>query len=350
MNHRLIHVLSLIFFVCAAFIFTSQVHAEDKYWIKVIPTVTGPFIVDVDVQTNIPGSITLSMSLGLNGLKPDDKFIGTANFIKAPITNGRGNSTIDATNPNKVYPHGFPLPDGKYDVEVSFYPRWPENAVQASKLGIKEPIYGKASIQLVASEAAALKRDKPSPQLLEFKKLYLEFLSFKDNPEFQNQGFTWEPAKTWNKKITELGKFSNQNVTFTNEQRRLDVTVTGLLMLSLDCMRGKETENITNYIPKLNKAFGIKASEKKKNQMVSKNTYDFDVKVYCGKVAEVSGGSYQIEETCREQENEALRKIDSMNTPKKIATYCRKVGQTVGGSYAIMLTCINQEIEAKGRL
>ena len=148
MSHRLIHVLVLIVFVCVALIFTSQVRAENKYWIKVIPTVTGPFTVDADIQTNIPGYVMLSLSLGLVGQKPNDTFIGTE-FIKVPITNGRGKATIDSTK--DVFPRGSQLPGGKYDVEVSFYPRWPENAVQALKLSIKNPIKGKASIKLAAS-------------------------------------------------------------------------------------------------------------------------------------------------------------------------------------------------------
>jgi len=148
MSHRIIHVLVLILFVCVAFIFTSQVCGEDKYWIKVTPTVRGPFTVDADIQTNIPGSVTLAVCLGLSGQKGSDIAIGTG-FIRVPITNGRGKATIDGTK--KVFPPGSQLPPGRYNVEVSFYPRWPENKDQASKLGIKNPIEGAATIKLTGS-------------------------------------------------------------------------------------------------------------------------------------------------------------------------------------------------------
>jgi hypothetical protein len=88
------------------------------------------------------------MNLELSGQKPDDIFIGTGD-VKVVITNGRGKATIDGTK--DVLPRGSKLPAGKYNVEVSFYPKWPDNAVQASKLGINNEIRGRASIKLSAS-------------------------------------------------------------------------------------------------------------------------------------------------------------------------------------------------------
>jgi hypothetical protein len=349
MNHRLIFGLFLVFSGCVAVI-TPQVHAKDKYWIKVSPTVTGPFTVDVDFQTNIPGSITLYLSLGLNGLKPQDTFIGLDKSIDVPITNGRGKGTIDASNPNNVFPHGFPLRGGRYDVEVSFSPFWAVNVEQASKLGIKDPIRGKASVQLVGSGASQSKKDKPSPQLLAFKELYLELLSFKDNPEFHNLGLSWGPAQKWEKKREELSRSTINNTTFKNEQIKLDIYVEDLITISGDYMNGEKTELTYIATQKMNKAFGLKSTNKKNNSTASKYAYGFDVKLFCGKVSEVAGGSYQIEETCRGQENDAINKINSMSIPKRIADYCRKVGQAAGGSYVIMHTCITQEINAKGRL
>ncbi len=76
----------------------------------------------------------------------------------------------------------------------------------------------------------------------------------------------------------------------------------------------------------------------------------FDTEEYCRQVSEAVGGSYQIEKTCREQEYEAKRKIESMDVPERIEKYCREVAQAVGGSYQIMETCIQQELEAKKSL
>lgn len=82
----------------------------------------------------------------------------------------------------------------------------------------------------------------------------------------------------------------------------------------------------------------------------SVNLNAFDTNSYCRQVADSVGGSYVIEETCREQEYEARSNINSMSVPSRIENYCREVAQAIGGSYVIMKTCIQQELEAKGRL
>ena len=84
--------------------------------------------------------------------------------------------------------------------------------------------------------------------------------------------------------------------------------------------------------------------------LISVNSNAFNINEYCVKVSDAVGGSYQIEKACREQENVALTKINSMNVPEHIKNYCEQVGQAVGGSYQIMQTCIQQELEAKNSL
>ena len=84
--------------------------------------------------------------------------------------------------------------------------------------------------------------------------------------------------------------------------------------------------------------------------LISVNASAFDINEYCIKVSNAVGGSYQIEKACREQENAALTKINSMNVPEHIKKYCEQVGQAVGGSYQIMEACIQQELEAKNSL
>ena len=44
----------------------------------------------------------------------------------------------------------------------------------------------------------------------------------------------------------------------------------------------------------------------------------FDTKAYCRKIGETVGGSYQIEEACRNEEAEALEKLNSNRTPIRI--------------------------------
>lgn len=79
-------------------------------------------------------------------------------------------------------------------------------------------------------------------------------------------------------------------------------------------------------------------------------SFGYDINTYCEGVADAVGGSYQIEEMCREQEQDAKARIFKMNIPPRIKKYCEEVGQAVGGSYQIMESCIQQELEAKSRM
>ena len=74
----------------------------------------------------------------------------------------------------------------------------------------------------------------------------------------------------------------------------------------------------------------------------------FDTAAYCRQVGAFVGGSYQIELTCRQQENAA--RLNRMSVPNRIESYCREVGSFAGGSYQIMVTCIEQELEARRQL
>ena len=74
----------------------------------------------------------------------------------------------------------------------------------------------------------------------------------------------------------------------------------------------------------------------------------FDIEAYCARVAEAVGGSYQIEETCRQQEADAREAMRS--TEQRIATYCARVAEAVGGSYQVYNTCVDQEDAARGRI
>jgi hypothetical protein len=76
----------------------------------------------------------------------------------------------------------------------------------------------------------------------------------------------------------------------------------------------------------------------------------FDTKAYCRKISDTVGGSYQIEETCRDQEARAISKLNSIEIPGRILRYCTKIGETIGGSYQIMETCVEQELASAARL
>lgn len=76
----------------------------------------------------------------------------------------------------------------------------------------------------------------------------------------------------------------------------------------------------------------------------------FDIQSYCREVAAAVGGSYQIEEVCREQEVEARRALAGMSIEPRIESYCTEVADAVGGSYQIMLVCVEQETGARDRM
>ena len=121
---------------------------SDNYWIKVKATPVGRYTVDVEIETNIPGSIVLAVSLALKGQKPQDTFIGT-DFIRVPVVGGKAKVVIDGSK--HALPYGSKLPAGNYNVEVSFYPHWPENRVAARESNISNTIEGKDSVILSAS-------------------------------------------------------------------------------------------------------------------------------------------------------------------------------------------------------
>lgn len=168
-------------------VLASQAAVAGNYWIKVKPTVTSRYTVDVEIETNIPGSIVLSASLALQGQKPHDTFIGT-NFIRVPITNGKGKATIDGRK--RTSPYGSKLPAGDYDVEVSFYPRWSDNSAAANAAGINDTIEAKASVTLSASgQSSTSAKDKAEARRWVMENFYA--------------GYSWKP-EFWRNKFGEL--------------------------------------------------------------------------------------------------------------------------------------------------
>lgn len=74
------------------------------------------------------------------------------------------------------------------------------------------------------------------------------------------------------------------------------------------------------------------------------------IKRYCGEIAQVAGGSYQIEEACRNQEVIAARALIKMNPEDRVWNYCQDISDAAGGSYSILLACAQQEIRSRQRL
>lgn len=77
---------------------------------------------------------------------------------------------------------------------------------------------------------------------------------------------------------------------------------------------------------------------------------EFDTNAHCKQVANFAGGSYAIEESCRQQEASARRSVEGRKTEPRIMKHCTEVGKFAGGSYAIVDSCIDQEEQARGRM
>jgi hypothetical protein len=77
----------------------------------------------------------------------------------------------------------------------------------------------------------------------------------------------------------------------------------------------------------------------------------YDVEGYCAKVAQASGGSYQLEAGCRKQEAEARVRLASFQgVEPRILGYCTNMADQIGRSYWFLVTCIDGELKAKSEL
>lgn len=78
--------------------------------------------------------------------------------------------------------------------------------------------------------------------------------------------------------------------------------------------------------------------------------YSGDINGYCKKVSDVSGGSYTIEQGCRDMENNAKEKLSRMSVSQRVFDYCKSVADVSGKSYSIMVGCIEMELDAKRKI
>jgi hypothetical protein len=74
---------------------------------------------------------------------------------------------------------------------------------------------------------------------------------------------------------------------------------------------------------------------------------DFDIKKYCTSVAEMAGGSYSIESSCREMEEDSKKKLVRRTVSARIMKYCKDVASYGGNSYMILESCIDMEEDAR---
>ena len=76
----------------------------------------------------------------------------------------------------------------------------------------------------------------------------------------------------------------------------------------------------------------------------------YDTEVYCAEVAKMSGGSYMIEQGCRDMEASAQALLEARTVEPKIMEYCDQVAQFSGGSYSLLDGCITMEEQARNAM
>ena len=142
--------VAISFFLVASMSCTPALAGQ--FWIAIDTTVTGPYTVDVSVETNIPAPAVLAVDLTIKGQKDEEVCICT-DFIRVPIKDGKGRGTIDGST--NAVPAGTKLPAGEYVVEAKFYPMWPENRSIAQQAGISAPVRTTGLVRLTASGQAS---------------------------------------------------------------------------------------------------------------------------------------------------------------------------------------------------
>ncbi|MEX2527723.1 MAG: hypothetical protein WEA09_08815 [Gemmatimonadota bacterium] len=113
------------------------------YEIVVTPEILPDAMVRLNMTTNIPGVIEVMAGLSLQGQAPDDVWIGKSERVR--LTAGTGEVMLSTED----------LPTGRYDAEVSFYPRWGPQDERSRESGITHELRATAPLDLVGSGEAA---------------------------------------------------------------------------------------------------------------------------------------------------------------------------------------------------
>ncbi|AFY69036.1 hypothetical protein Pse7367_0735 [Thalassoporum mexicanum PCC 7367] len=118
----------------------SSPSANEYYNLSVFGKDLGDGRVQVDVQTNIPGTIETVIRIDLANQKSGDLYIGT-NIRKLTVQNGTAQAIYDASA----------LPKADYKVKVSFLPGIDSNKTLANEIGINESIKDESQLFLGGS-------------------------------------------------------------------------------------------------------------------------------------------------------------------------------------------------------
>ena len=121
--------------------------ANEEPWFRTTGVVTGDYIVDVSIETNIPFDFESGLSIDLAGQDGDEIYIGTG-LIRVPVTNGSATVTIDVRD---HWDHSIPFPRGTYELEGYFYNQWKENIEIVELLEISEKVGKVSEITFVGS-------------------------------------------------------------------------------------------------------------------------------------------------------------------------------------------------------
>ena len=103
--------------------------ADKKYSLDVTAHTIGDGKVELDITTNIPGTIAVMANIDLRNQKGDDLYVGTDNG-DVLVAHGMGKAVLDVSK----------LPSGKYQADIGFYPGWGFKDAVSRATGIKNNI------------------------------------------------------------------------------------------------------------------------------------------------------------------------------------------------------------------
>lgn len=92
---------------------SPAIGADKKYSLDVTAHTVGDGKVELDITTNIPGTIAVMANIDLRNQKGDDLYVGTDNG-QVIVAHGVGKAILDVSK----------LPRGKYQADIGFYPDW----------------------------------------------------------------------------------------------------------------------------------------------------------------------------------------------------------------------------------
>jgi hypothetical protein len=117
--------------------------AHKVYTFSVKPELLTSGDVHLDVETNIPGTIEVSAGLSLRGQGENDIWVGKSEYIR--IIGGKGTVTLSTGD----------LPEGEYEAEVSFFPKWGFKDATSRATGITNKLTASSHIKLKGSGVSA---------------------------------------------------------------------------------------------------------------------------------------------------------------------------------------------------